>query len=157
MLTYCCHWQCTYLNSMAAEYSTVEEFLLTLPREEQVIVKRLRALVKECLPKATEKLNYGAPYYTHHKMICFIWPPSAYWGPKKTSDKLKDKGVSLGFCYGNLMSNDQGVLLAEGRKQVYVVYYKSLKEIDEQLIKSLLFEASLLDDSFGKGRKTRGK
>jgi hypothetical protein len=139
---------------MAADYKTVEEFLLTLPKEEQVIVKRLRALVQECLPKATEKLNYGAPYYTNHRMICFIWPPSAYWGPKPTHDRLKNKGVSLGFCYGNLMSNDQGVLLAEGRKQVYVLYIKSLKEIDEQLIKSLLFEASLLDDSFRKGRKT---
>lgn len=141
---------------MTTSYTNVEEFLLTLPKEESVIVKRLRALVKECLPKAQEKLNYGAPYYTHHRMICFIWPPSAYWGPKRISDKLKDKGVSLGFCYGNMMSNDEGVLLAEGRKQVYVVYFKSLKEIDEQLVKSLLFEAGLLDDTFANKRKLKG-
>jgi len=140
---------------MMTPYTSVEEFLLTLPKEEAVIVRRLRALVRECLPKAEEKLNYGAPYYTHHKMICFVWPPSAYWGPKRTSDKLKNKGVSLGFCYGNLMSNDQEVLLAEGRKQVYVMYFKSIKDIDEQLIRSLLFEAGILDDSFAKKKKSK--
>jgi hypothetical protein len=140
---------------MKATYKTVEEFLMTLPKEEAVIVKRLRALVKECLPKAEEKLNYGAPYYTNHRMICFIWPPSAYWGPKPSSDKLKNKGVSLGFCYGNLMSNDDGALLAEGRKQVYVMYFRSLKEIDEQHVRSLLFEAGLLDDSFPKKKSRR--
>lgn len=140
---------------MNASYNTVEEFLVTLPKEEAVIVRRLRALVKECLPKAQEKLNYGAPYYTHHRMICFIWPPSAYWGPKRLNDKLQDKGVTLGFCYGNLMSNDEGVLLAEGRKQVYAMYFKALKDIDEQLVRSLLFEAGALDDSFAKKKKPK--
>jgi hypothetical protein len=140
---------------MSPSYKTVEELLVTLPKDEQVIVKRLRAIVKECLPKATEKLNYGAPYYAHHRLICFVWPPTAYWGSQQAIEKQRMKGVTLGFCYGNLMSNDQGVLLAEGRKQVYVLYFKSLKDIDEQLVRSLLFEASMLDDSFGAGKKTR--
>ena len=44
---------------------TVDEIIASLPRSEQVIVKRLRALVIECLPKAEEKSYYdmGVPFY----------------------------------------------------------------------------------------------
>lgn len=134
---------------------SVDELILELPKQEQVIMKKLRSLVLECLPKATEKLSYGAPFYTRNRMICFIWPPSLYWSPKQKPGKHHYKGVSFGFCYGNLMSNDRGVLLSEGRKQVYCMYFKSLEEIDEALIRSLLFEAELLDESFAKKRKSK--
>jgi len=133
---------------------SVDEVIQSLPRNEQVIMKRLRALILECLPKAKEKLSYGAPFYTGHRMICFIWPPSIYWGPKQKRDKNEEKGVSLGFCQGNLMNNDEEVLLAEGRKQVYCVYFKSLKEINDEQIRALLYEAELLDEGFRKKRKS---
>ena len=86
---------------------SVDEVIMSLPRSEQVIVKRLRALILECLPKATEKISYRVPFYKRHRMICFIWPPSIYWGPKKQWNDKEEKGVTLGFCQGNLMSNFQ--------------------------------------------------
>lgn len=135
---------------------TVEEMILSLSKPEQVIVKRLRALIQECLPMATEKGYYGlgVPFYTHHRMICFIWPSSVYWGPKKDGVSKKSKGVSLGFCQGNLMSNEDGALQAEGRKQVYVMYFHSLNEIKEEQVRALLFEAGMIDDTFGEKRRT---
>jgi hypothetical protein len=136
---------------------SVDEFIAALPRNEQVIVRRLRALIKECLPKATEKTNYGVPYYAHHRLICFIWPPSFYWGTAPKKDKAVAKGVSLGFNYGYLMSNDHGVLLAEGRKQVYVMYFQNISEIDDAVVRSQLYEAGLLDDSFGEQKNRRRK
>jgi hypothetical protein len=134
---------------------TVDEMILNLPREEQVIVKRLRALIMECLPMATEKGYYGegVPFYTHHRMICFIWPASVFWGPKRTSETQKAKGVSLGFCQGNLMANEEGLLKAEGRKQVYVMYFHSLKDIREDQVRALLFEAAMIDETFGAKKK----
>ncbi len=132
---------------------SVDEVIGALPSSEQVIMKRLRALILECLPKGIEKINYGVPFYTHHRMICFIWPPSIYWGPKKQWNDKEEKGVTLGFCQGNLMCNEDGVLLAEGRKQVYCMYFNSLKEINDEQIRALLFEAELIDDSFNKKRK----
>lgn len=140
---------------MKTSYTSVDEMILTLPDKEAVVVRRLRALVKECLPKATEKLSYGVPYYSNHKMICFIWPPSVYWGPEKISEKQKQKGVTLGFSYGHQLADDEGLLLAEGRKQVYVLYFHTIRDIDEQAIRSLLFEAGLLDDTFGARKKTK--
>lgn len=135
---------------------TVDEMIMNLPKAEQVMVKRLRELVLECLPRATEKGYYGegVPFYTHHRMICFIWPASVVWGPKKQSEVKKAAEVSLGFCQGNLMSNEDSLLKAEGRKQVYVIYFGSLNEIKEDRVRALLFEAGMIDDAFGE-RKER--
>lgn len=130
--------------------------IAALPRDERVLVNRLRSLVAECLPKAEEKAYYGmgVPFYTHNRLICFIWPPSVFWGSnKKPREPRNPKGVTLGFCQGNRMSNEDGVLLAEGRKQVYVMYIKSLKELDENQVKALLFEAGMVDEEFAKKKK----
>jgi len=133
----------------------VDEIIASLPRSEQVIVKRLRLLVLECLPKAEEKSYYdmGVPFYRHNRLICFIWPASLFWGPKRTLETQQKKGVALGFNQGNLMSNQDGVLLAEERKQVYCMYFHSLKDIDEAQVRALLFEAGMIDEGFKKKRK----
>ena len=133
----------------------VDEIIEVFPKDEQVIVKRLRALVLECLPKASEKNTYGAPFYSHHRMICFIWPPSLNWGDKKYT--LLERGVTLGFCQGNLMSNEDGALLAENRKQMYCVYYRSLKDINESQVRSWLYESELIDESFAKRKRNASR
>ena len=136
----------------------MEEIILDLPRGEQVIVKRLRALILECLPSAIEKNNFGDPYmerghvlYSHHRMICYIWPSSFAKG--KLKEEHQAKGVSLGFCQGNLFTNEGGVLLREGRKQVYCMYFKTLKDVNDEKIRSLLFEAEIIDRSFRRKNK----
>lgn len=136
---------------------TVDEMILTLPKAEQAIVKRLRALIQECLPAAVEKGYYGvsAPFYTRHRMICFIWPFSLHWGPRSKEKTSKNKLVTLGFCQGNLMSNEDGILKAEGRKQVYCMYINSLGEIDDEQIRAMLFEAELIDDAFRQKKKAK--
>jgi hypothetical protein len=140
---------------MAGNSKSVEELIMNLPRAEQVLVKRLRALITECIPKATEKYYYdmGLPFYRHNRLICFIWPASVFWGPKRTPETQNEKGTSLGFNQGYLMSNEDGVLKAEGRKQVYVLYLKSIKDLDENQVRALLFEAAMIDDQFAKKKK----
>ncbi len=66
----------------------IDELIASLPRNEQVMVKRLRALVKECIPQATEKTYYDLqiPFYTRNRLICFIWPPSLT-SPSGPNDK----------------------------------------------------------------------
>jgi hypothetical protein len=135
--------------------TTVDEVISQLPRAEAVIVRRLRSLVLECLPKAAEKVSYGVPFYTRHRMICFIWPPSLNWGKQQYT--LENKGVTLGFCQGNRMANEDGLLLAEGRKQVLCVYYKSVKEIEEDQVRAWLFEAELIDETFARAKQRPAK
>lgn len=128
---------------------SVDEIILSLPKNESAIVKHLRALVLECLPRAIEKPYYGlgVPYYSRHRQICYIFPSSALYGAE---DKRHKKNVTLGFCQGNRMSNESGVLNAERRKQVRVMYYDNLRDINEEQVRALLFEASMIDDSFYK-------
>lgn len=135
----------------------IDQMIATLPRSEQVLVKRLRALVMECIPQATEKAYYdwSIPFYTRNRLICFIWPPSVSWEPGASHEKQKSKGVTLGFNQGKLMSNEDGVLLAEGRKQVYVMYFKDPDDIDEAQVRALLFEAAMIDEQFVKRKKKK--
>lgn len=133
------------------ESLSIDEVLLSLPREEAVIVKRLRALILEALPHVTEKNSDGVPLYTHNRMMLFIWPPSIYWGAKKES--YGSKGVTLGFCQGNRMANDQGLLLKEGRKQIYCMYFHHPKEIHDDQLRALFFEADMIDQQFSKKKK----
>ena len=129
---------------------TVDEMILNLPKVEMVITKRLRELVLECLPLAVEKPYYGlgVPYYSRHRQICYIFPSSALYG---TENKVQRRSVTLGFCQGNRMSNESGILKAERRKQVRVIYFYKFSEISEDEIRALLFEAAMIDDSFEKG------
>ena len=138
-----------------ASARTVDEMILSLPVEERAIVKRLRDLVLECLPLATEKPYYGlgVPYYPRHRQVCYIFPPSALYG---IEDKKHEKNITLGFCQSNKMFNENSVLKVEGRKQVRVMYFSSLRHIQEDQVRALLFEASIIDDSF-KGRKRKAE
>ena len=138
-----------------AKSVTVQEMLSSLTKSERVMVDRIRNLVIECLPKASEKGYYGlgVPFYRHNRLICFIWPSSVVWGPVSENPKRKKGVVSLGFCQGNRMLNDEGWLLAEGRKQVYVMYFTKLSEIDDNIVRGLLFEASMIDDEFAPSKR----
>jgi hypothetical protein len=138
-----------------ARATDIDQLIAALPRDEQVLVNRLRALITECLPYATEKAYEGQamPFYTRNRLICFIWPPSVAWETNANLQKQKAKGVALGFNQGNLMSNEDGALLSEGRKQVYHLYLKKLADIDERQIRALLYEAALVDEQFAKKKK----
>lgn len=133
----------------------VDEMIANLPKDERLIVERLRALVFECLPKAEEKAYYGLaiPFYRHHRLICFIWPASVFWTP--AHPKGQTRGTSLGFSQGNLMSNEKELLLSEGRKQVYVMYFQKLSDINDDDVRALLFEAGMIDDHFGEQKKKK--
>lgn len=124
------------------------EFFQALPREERLITKRLREIVLETEPRLAEKMNYRVPYYIRNKQVCFIWPVSAPDAPKAKNQKADGTLVSFGLCYGNLLSNDQGLLLAEGRKQVYIIRLRSFQELNsiEKQIVEIIQEAVLMDE-----------
>ena len=142
---------------MARNAKSFEELLVGLPRAEQVIVKSLRALITECIPNATEHVydDMGFPFYRHNRLICYIWPTSLLWETNGRHETHISKGTGLGFNQGNLMSNEEGVLLAEGRKQVYMMYFKSIKDLNENQVRALLFEAAMIDEQFGKKKKNK--
>ena len=127
---------------------STDDFIISLPKDERIIVSKLRALLLETEPRFREKLSYGVPYFSRGRRVCFIWPASAPLGPTKAK-------VSLGFCYGNLLSNTQGLLISEGRKQVYIVRFSSLNEINEKLLLEIIQEALIVDDLYLQKKKLK--
>jgi hypothetical protein len=126
----------------------IDDFIANLPNDERIIVSKLRALLFDTEPRFREKLSYGVPYFSRNRRVCFLWPSSAPLGP--TSAK-----VSFGFCYANLLSNEQGLLLKEGRKQVYIVRFSSINEINEKLLLEIIQEALIVDDLFQPKKKIK--
>lgn len=130
----------------------VAGFIADLPGTERLITSRLRTIILESDPRLQEKLSYGVPYFFHHRRICFLWPVS-HLPPRYSLWPENQSKVTLGLCYGNLLSNEQGILQKEGRKQVYMIRYSSLNEIDETAVREIILEAVLIDEAFKKKKK----
>lgn len=118
--------------------NSVEEYISLLTDDERLVAARLRNIILETSPKFTEKLSYGVPYFYINSRVCFIWPASSPLSIHK-------QGVQLGFCRGNQLSNPHGIMNMADRKVVGIVLYNHLNEINEDLVKELLFEAIELD------------
>lgn len=126
-------------------FSYLDEFIEFLPENELRIFRFLRAIVLECLPGCIEKLSYNVPYYRKNRGICFLWPASVTWGKRITYE-----GVRMGFNYGYLLQDEINYLNKGDRKQVFWRDFKSMSEIDPDLLKAYLYEAEEVDRSFKK-------
>ena len=124
----------------------VQEFIEGLAADERIIVKRLRDLILDADPRIVEKLSYGVPYFSRNRRLFFLWPASAL--PFSTGRKQIAPKVTMGFCYGNLLSNDQGLLQQENRKQVSTISINTLADINERLLREIVNEALIADAQF---------
>lgn len=131
----------------------IETFIFNLPKDEQIVLKRLRSMILQAEPRIREKLSLGVPYFSRNRRLFFLWPASVVsceLGPRKNPASPK---VTLGFCYGNLLSNEQRLLTSEGRKQVYTIKINSLSDVDERVLAEILNEAVLIDQQFFRKNK----
>ncbi len=120
-------------------FKNIEEFFEFIPKKELEIVNYLRKIIFDCMPNCKESLSYNVPYYSINKKICFIWPSSITWG------NVKAEGVRLGFTQGYLLRDEIGYLDKENRKQIWTKDFMSIKEIEVDIIKTFLFEATEID------------
>lgn len=123
------------------KFDSLDEFFDFLPEQERMIVRYLRRIVLECIPDCTEKLSYNVPYFKRHTNICFIWPAAVFWGKKQSYE-----GVRLGFTNGHLMYDDINYLEKGNRKYVYWRDFKTLEEIDLDILKAYLYDAVRVDE-----------
>ncbi len=124
------------------KFASIEEFLAWIPDGELVVVEFLRKLVYECDPTLTEKLFFNVPAFKKSKNLFFIWPASVKWGMRETW-----QGVRFGFSTGYLLQDETGYLETGNRKQVYWRDFKSVREIDTALMRSLIFEALAIEEA----------
>lgn len=132
---------------MRTKLQDITELYEILPEDELLILDVLRNFVKKKLPENfKEKLAYNVPYFYGNRRICLIWPSSIPFGGIK-------EGVLFGFCYGNLLKDEDNYLKHGTNKQVFYKIYKSVEEIDFLALEKLLKEAVILDQSFQKNKK----
>jgi uncharacterized protein YdhG (YjbR/CyaY superfamily) len=55
-----------------SDFNTVDEYIAIFPQEVQLILSNIRALIKELVPEATEKISYQMPtYYLKENLVHF--------------------------------------------------------------------------------------
>ena len=131
--------------------SAVEDLILDLPEPDRAITERLRSIILNAVPDMKEKISYGVPYFHRFSNVCYIWPGSIGW-MNKTYD-----GVEFGFIQGHLLSNEQGLLKLGTRKYIANCTFMNAREIDENVIREILYEAMFIDEERMKERKQRKK
>lgn len=119
------------------KFRDVDDFLFFLPIDELAIVELLRQIITECLPNSTEKLSYNVPFFYGRSRICYVWPAAIPWGGIKA-------GVAIGFCRGSEFKDESDYLERRG-KSIALKVFQQVGDIDIDLLKSYLFEASDID------------
>lgn len=84
-------------------------------------------------PGIYSKITYGIPFYYRKSWICYINP-------------RKNSSIELAFTRGNELSNIQGILNPENRKQVAGVIFHNIEDINLKVLNEVLQEAILLDE-----------
>ena len=113
-----------------------EDILATHTPEVQALAERLRKLVRDTVPSAAEAA------YAHWHGIGYRHPETGYF----CAIFPQQDGVNLGFEFGVLLPDPEG-LLEGGGKQVRYLKLKDGKDIRAGAIKKLLRAAISLPES----------
>ena len=73
--------------------------------------------------------------YSLNKRVCFIWPGSVKW------QGTSHRGVKFGFCRGDLIRDESNYFDLGSRKYVSTRVYHDVSDIDEDLLKTYVYEA----------------
>ena len=92
----------------------------------------------------TSKITFKSPCYYRKSWICYL---------KAT----KRNTVALTFFRGKELSNDQGLLKSNGRKQLLSIDIDKMESIPDIALKEIIHEALLLDKTtpYESKRKTK--
>lgn len=109
----------------------VDRFVEEQPGQHGKTVALLVDLVRETLPDAKEKLHHGAPWFqVDGQMVCYVAAHS--------------KHVNLGFRYGALLDDPDGLLEGTG-KQMRHVKLRDPAAIPQETLARLLKRAAALE------------
>ena len=92
------------------------------------ILLQLQALIEQAVPGCTLKYKYRLPfYYLMDKPFCYLNCSKGY--------------VDLGFMRGAWLTEHSDVLITKDRKVVKSLRYRTVKDIDVEILLALLQEA----------------
>ena len=110
----------------------VSAFINQQPLMLKQVLNALRILILQAGPYIEETIKYNIPFYSYQGRLCFL--------------NTRGGAIELGLCQGAFLSNKQGLLVGEG-KEVRHVRIKSLAQIDQEALQTLLQEAMLFNEA----------
>jgi hypothetical protein len=116
---------------MAKNDITVDEFVKTkvLP-QYQPIVEKLRKLIRQMAPEATEVMSYGIPNYRGKRGLAVISPAKTY--------------ITLAFSRGAEFEDKYALLEGVGKVSKNL-RFREVAEIDEEALRYYINQALHLD------------
>jgi hypothetical protein len=113
--------------------SSVQDFIYQSRGGQREVLHYLHELLTREYD-LTDKIRYRIPFYDGASWICYCNP---------TGEGM----VELAFVRGNELSNEQGLLIGGGRKQVLGVEFATTDDIPHEMLREVIQEAILLDQS----------
>lgn len=105
----------------------VDTFVQDMMRPElQALVARLRALMHEAAPHATEQISYGLPMWKAHGYLAWISPTQ--------------QAITFGFTYGAYFTDPYGLLTGRG-KHARHVKLKSAADAEHPVLRDYIRQA----------------
>jgi len=135
----------------SVKFKSINEFFDFLLEDELIITEFLRDIIFECTNEVKEKLAFNVPYYMGNRG--FLFGQLLFCGGKKKTYE----GVRFGFQQGNLLNVELNFLDKGNRKLIYWKDFKSIKEIDVDILKGYIFEALEIDRQFVPNRIKKSK
>jgi hypothetical protein len=121
----------------------IEEFVSDQLFYKKLIYRRIHNIILDAAPSIEMRLRFGIPFYDFLGWMCYM-----------KSDR-KGNGVYIAFIRGFELSNEQGLLEANGRTQIKSITYFDVKEIKEEPLREIIHEALLLNEEHYKSKKTK--
>jgi hypothetical protein len=122
---------------------TPEQFLATFPAEIRALAEQLRQLIRQAIPNIAEAvypgwklIGYREQEGRRSRYFCFVAP-------------FEDR-VVLGFEYGVLMADTEGLLEGDG-KQVRYVTLRSQADLRPRELSALIAEAAMVAAARARG------
>lgn len=113
----------------------VESYILENEQPIRSMLQKIHAIICACAPQMEARLTYNIPFYYYFGRICYLNP--------------KENSVDLGFCRGALLS-EHPLLGRTELKEVRIINYKRLQDIEEETLTPLIFEAMIVNEMMKK-------
>lgn len=121
--------------------ANVEDFINQLENEQKEVMLYFHELLAHQL-ELEDKIRFKIPFYYHKSWVCYLNP-------------IKNNAVELAFLYGKELSNQQGLLQANGRKQVAGITFSKVEDIPRDQVYEIIQEALMLDEMKYNQRKRK--
>lgn len=106
----------------------VDEYIDTIPPEQQALCEKIRSMVHSLIPGVEERFSYRLPFYHYYGILLFL--------------QYKDNGIRVTFCRGKDLVLSFPQLIRDNRAIVAHVLIRNQKDIVTTDLRSMMIAAA---------------